>query len=237
MIRFQLIDETMDFQPKQIKEFKEFPHITYKIFSVDYELHEDIYYIWNLKSTKKVEHFSYLIIPDTCIDIILEEKDDVFHSPAVSKPFSKPTSISLSGKFNYWGIRFKPGKIMKYLWFDLKEISDDFKDISVGQKDFNSINEFLELFYALSPHQFDPTFLRFAYDPHQILQSALSSKQKSRLFEQLTGFKINTYKKIQKLHASLHDPYQHFYDQSHYIKTFKDLTADTPHLFSNKYSI
>lgn len=227
----------MDFKPKQIKEFKEFPHITYKIFSVDYELHEDIYYIWNLKSTKKVEHFSYLIIPDTCIDIILEEKDDVFHSPAVSKPFSKPTRISLSGKFNYWGIRFKPGKIMKYLWFNLKEINEDFKDISIGQKKFNSINKFLQLFYSFSPCQYTQTFSRFNYDPDNILQSNLSARQKSRLFEQLIGFKINTYKKIQKLHSSLQDPYQHFFDQSHYIKTFKELTSDAPKVFFNKYSI
>lgn len=226
----------MDFKPKQISKFKNNTDVVYTTFDISKELEDDIFYIWNLKGIENTGSFKYLIIPDTCIDIILEESNGSFIQPIISQPFNKPIELEFKDSFNYWGIRFKPGKIMKYLWFNLNTI-DVFKDINLKSNEFASIIEFLEKFLKFKPSQFDNTFLRFDYAPHKILESTLSEKQKSRLFEQLTGFKINTYKKIQKFHASLNDPYLHFYDQSHYIKTFKELTQEAPKTFSDKFSI
>lgn len=227
----------MDFKPKQISYFKKNDYVTYEAYPVSKHFEEDIFYFWNLKSGKKLRQFNYLIIPDTCIDIILEEKDGLLYNPIISMPFDLPTKLKLVDQFNYRGIRFKPGRIMKYLWFELTSIQNDFRHIDLGSVSFNSLEDFLEKFYKFKPGLFENKFNRFNYDPENLLKSNLSSKQKSRLFESLTGFKINSYKKIQKFHASINDPYLHFYDQSHYIKTFKNLTDLTPSNFFEKFFI
>jgi hypothetical protein len=126
---------------------------------------------------------------------------------------------------------------MKYLWFELQSIETDFEYIIMHNSSFVSLADFISEFINYSPGNFDNKFLAFDYAPERLLSAKLSAKQKARLFKQLTGFHLNTYKKVQKFQASVGDPYAHFYDQSHYIKTFKQLTGIKPSTFHQNYSV
>lgn len=239
----------MDYSPKQITTFREFPSVVYR--QIDYRgiYKEDIEYLWTLESTEKVQNFKYLIIPDGCIDIISDIENQNNIKVLVSKPFEKATCVSFPEKFKYWGIRIKPGKSLRFLNFFPSEIKEDFQDIILNEEEIIKLNN-----HSDDIHIYSETLLNLIFNkpkPEVINRliseldltmdlNNVSPRHARRLFKLITGFSRKSFEKIIKINRNISnskDYYKDYFDQSHFIKTFKTATGLTPKDFFKKYRI
>jgi hypothetical protein len=184
---------------------------------------DDISYYWTLNiNHKKSNTVKYKIIPDGCIDIVFELRDDILYNPNVSAPFTNLTEISLPINSSFLGIRFKPGKFRKYIDIDPSDIKNEFS--AFGRREYKNINDFLN-----STNQKRNPLSKFGNNLTNLLKSSLSQRQKRRIFKASTGFSIRDFNKIQKFQNSIGSPDSNqYFDQPHMIKAYKDLTGLTP---------
>lgn len=208
----------MDFKPIQLtKQIG----ISYKEFAYS---NPDIQYCWSVETqSSNSEPIEYRIIPDGSIDIIFQANEGNISKPFISAPYTKLVKIKLPNNTKYIGVRFKPGKFRKYVDLDLMGINQDFTNFK--RADYKDLNDF---FASLNANTYNP-LTKYNNDLNSLMFSSLSQRQKRRIFQQSTGFTLREFKKIMNLQNSLSNKIaDNFYDQSHKIKTFRDLLGMTP---------
>lgn len=197
------------------------PNVTYEEFKSPQNFSDDIQYCWSLETDKSLEDVvSYKIIPDGCMDVVFEKKD-ILLNPGLSEPFHNLVEIKLEPSSKFIGIRFKPGKIRKYMDLEIDDLRYEFTEFT--RKEFKSIEDFLSFY---SKEKSNP-LQKYGNDLNNLLSSSLSQRQKRRVFKRSTGFTIRTFNKIITFQRSLSNSLT-YYDQSHMIKTYKELTNYTP---------
>lgn len=223
--------------PLQITKFLNSPRISYDTVFLNHEFSQDIYYTWKLQSNGKIKNFTYHILPDGCIDVILQRRENILMNPIISQPFSTYFELELCDTFDFIGIKFKPGKFRKYFDVELNEISDSFISLDLHRKEFTSVEDFLH-YLKNNSHKNPLTY--YQDNVNLLMNSYLSERQKRRLFIRTTGFNIRDYKNIKRFQNVISDSnnlYLEYFDQSHFINSFKKMTGFTPSKFFENFQI
>ena len=234
----------MPYIPKQITTFIDHPKVLYKTYKYIGAFEKEIEYLWSLENTDDKLTFEYLIIPDGCIDIISDlstlNRFEIF----VSKPFTKATKLTLNGRFKYWGIRCKPGMALKFLDLFTSDIKEDFKNIDFDEKELMqlklnlNINEYSEALLQLL--NIRPKLNKLTIILNSLDSNEYSERHYRRIHKLITGFNPKTFSKIIKANQNISNPKEYlaaYYDQSHFIKTFREQTGLTPKEFFKKFRI
>lgn len=131
------------YYPKQIpylltKEFQE--KIEYMEYNIK-ELNNYCMCIWTMKSKTILEKTIYNhILPDACIDIII----DIAHKTIHFAGFSKETKpLELNGEVAYLGVRLKPGAFYTLFHIESDKIMDHLIPFSQIEKDYNLYSLFI----------------------------------------------------------------------------------------------
>lgn len=104
-------------------------NISYEEVSPSDHLSEYIYCYWRLKTSEKLDSpFSYRVVSDGCIDILLEVTNlDRIFITGFSKSFLQ---YDLGVAFDYIGIRFLPGGFPQLFNISAVDLVDQFLDLS-----------------------------------------------------------------------------------------------------------
>lgn len=130
------------YYPKQIpylldKEFQK--NIEYKEYNIN-ELKDYCMCIWTMKSKKILDKkISNNILPDACIDIVIDFVDKTICFAGFSK---ETKDFQLDKKIDYMGVRLKPG--IFYLLFDIE--TDKIMDKEIPFKDIEKEFELDKIF-------------------------------------------------------------------------------------------
>lgn len=247
------------YEPKQIpylldSSFREYVH--YEEFKF-LELDDFCMCIWQMKSKQILDKTIYnYILPDACIDIIINFVDKTIYFSGYSK---ETMPFVLNQCIDYMGVRLKPGafyaifkieadRVMDHAIplskeeaiYDILDISDlqgrltVFKNYLLSKIQHVPCTDFILIVEQLYQEPKDQSVQmiaqRFGYDPRHLY----------RLFKKHYGVSPKVLLNILRLHLSLSfmlDDHQHFsdfiwrcgfYDQAHFIKEVKRYTGFSP---------
>ena len=249
------------FYPLQIPnildpKFKE--SLDYQEF-IPKQLEEYIMCIWSMKSNKKIEEpITNVILPDGCIDIVINFKTGEIVFSAMSKDTK---FMTIQDDIDFMGIRFRPGVFHLLYEVDSFEVMDRktrYQRLEtfplhriLELKTYSERIHFLEIFLncIVEDKKIDP-FISFInqtknmtdvkYVSELSKKLGYSEKQANRIFIKRCGYSLKTYLNIIRLHNSLHALiYQDndltsiaiesgYYDQSHFIKDLEKYCGVSP---------
>lgn len=214
---------------------------------------------WTLKTVYPLEEkFSYTVMPDACIDIVVDATGAT--DPIVMTPSVAIETLQLGRAFHYVGIRFKPGVLKGGV--DLGSIIGNQKSISSIFGEHIDVSEF-----SLRPAELEQihyeTLERLVYEfvdarlveQNTFIEDVLlgmqqglsigeiaaktgySSRQLQRKVTAQTGFSPVQLRRIVRFQSVLSSGEYRlkFSDQSHLIKEFKAVTGVSYANFAGKY--
>jgi len=226
-------------------------------FKVDLKLKNYINSYWYYSiCTDTEKHFD--IFPDGHFDLVVTIKENKIVDTILTGIWTKTASISYTEDTAVFGISFNPLASGKFLQFNIKELLDDYRKVSLA--DFNINEQYFiknlsepEVLVAylnkqLIEHipEIDPdTRLKMCFElidssngniPVKEISKivGLSPRHLHKLVSKMLGIGIKEYSKIIRLKKSLFEikndksNYSHYYDQSHFIRELKLYTGLTP---------
>ncbi|WP_291715126.1 helix-turn-helix domain-containing protein [Limnobacter sp. CACIAM 66H1] len=203
--------------------------------------------------------YIYRSVPDNCVDLIfnLDDQSEGF----VITPFLEPLECAIIGPASYFGIRFgalaSQGLIETPLgeWLDpgshvdtrglLHPLLIEQIRVTLHQStDFSMRSERISslLLAHLKHPQIDARLLRFirsVFNPNPF-DCGVSARQLRRISHLHLGVSPKDFLRVARFQATLHHMNtchnwpawpQFYYDQSHFIREFKDFTGATPGRF------
>lgn len=218
-----------------------------------------IHCYWELKTARALDApFNYRVVADGCIDIFFE-----LHQPQenfVMGFCNQYTEFQLEHSFHYIGIRFLPTMFPQLFSVNATELSNRFESLHAVVP---SVAKFIatHLHPGLTIEQikdlFDAHFSKLTenaplnadgrlYDAIRIilqregtlstekeLNTGISPRQLRRLFGFYIGDTPKTFSKVVRFQNSLRSQPSGYYDQSHFIKDFRNFYGATPRQAKN----
>lgn len=214
---------------------------------------------WELKTARALDTpFNYRVVADGCIDIFFE-----LHQPQenfVMGFCNQYTEFLLEHTFHYIGIRFLPTMFPQLFSINAAELSNRFESLhavvpAVAQFIASDIHPGLTM--EQIKERLDVHLSRQAaktvfnadgrlYDAIRIilqhegtlstekeLDTGISPRQLRRLFEFYIGDTPKTFCKVVRFQNSLRAQPSGYYDQSHFIKDFRNFYGATPRQAQN----
>lgn len=117
----------MQYAPLQLGD-RERPGVRYAEFVPSRDLAPLVYRYWELSTAEVLESpFSYRILPDGCMDVIIDcDSADAW----IARATAEVSSVDLGTRFNYFGVRFLPGAFPLLAGLDAGEASRRMIDLS-----------------------------------------------------------------------------------------------------------
>ncbi len=249
------------YYPKQIPYLLDKPFQKYINYTEHHikELEEYCMCIWQMKSKSKLEKTIYnLVLPDACIDIVIDFKTKTI----CFSGFSKDTAfLTLREEVDYMGVRFKPSAFYTIFHIEATKVMDHGIPFSAieNNNDLNvifSCNEedrltlFKEYLIQKIKNHPDAKWIKIVDELYEnpvektvsaIAQSfGYNKRQLYRIFLKYYGVSPKVLLNILRLHLCLTllleekeglsaiAHYCGFYDQSHFIKEIKKYTGISP---------
>lgn len=221
------------------------------------DLSDLVHSFWELKTEVSLAEDFYLhVLPDACVNLLFNLKDP--RIAAVTARRTTYVALNLGREFHYAGVQFLPG-----VWQGSRdEIREGFVDtpyvgslplIETGGKlalaRFSEQQSLLaDLVRRLVEQKLaaeNEVVLRILRDLDQIRNVAemaeeanLSSRQLQRVIKQTTGFSPHDLLKILRLQQSFREHYLTSYtDQSHFIRSFRQITGYTPARYFKTFKV
>ena len=222
-------------------------------------LKEYIMCIWSMRSEEYLKTpVNNVILPDGCIDIVINFSADIVIFSATSKA---TTYMPITGDIDYMGIRFRPGVFFLLFGIDAHEMMD--QRITYEQIENYPLKNILELknheervhflikyleqkikgieidiFTKFVNSNVSISDIKYVYELSK--QLGYSEKQANRIFLKRCGYSIKTFLNIIRLHKALEALIYHeidlldiaiasgFYDQAHFIKNIEKYCGVSP---------
>lgn len=231
--------------------------VSYKEAKPPQALSHVVHSYWQIKAEFPLaDDFTLHAIPDACINILFNQIDTEIAGITALK--TTYTELNLGKSFDYAGIQLFPG-----VWQENeKETSDGFigskylgelpligTNIKAAQlKFYDKQAVFTELVLNLldrgtiKPNAVIQTILSNLENVHSVSEMAtvahLSTRQLQRVIKESTGFSPHDFLKVIRLQESLRKHnLDRYTDQSHYIRSFKNITGYTPTEYFQKYDV
>lgn len=231
--------------------------VTYMEAKPPDELRDIVHCYWQLKTEKPLQHdFILHAIPDACINILFNQKNTAIAGITGLK--ITYAELNLGNSFDYVGIQFFPG-----VW---RGNRDETKDSFVGESYLGQLPLIATNIKTASLNFLDklPIFSQLVFslvdqnivEQNKTVQKILSnldrinsvsdmaeivhhsSRQLQRILKQATGFSPHDFLKVVRLQQSLKAHHLDLYtDQSHFIRSFKNITGYTPAVYFSKYDV
>jgi AraC-like DNA-binding protein len=233
--------------------------VSYVEWSSGTHLASLVHCFWELRSIAPLKQtFSYLALPDACIDIIFDVSETPeFEGALIMTPNTTATTIALKTPFSYVGIRLlpgvwaeSPGAIIGESLFvqtlgllDLTPIRQQLAGApllekrgileqlvsGLAQEGIISKNERIQSLFA---HPDAMTTVEAAR-----LVLGYSRRHVQRMLREQVGYSPHDFLKVIRFQRSLHGEVLRAYaDQPHYIREFKCITGMTPGAYAAIYT-
>lgn len=231
--------------------------VDYRVVNPPSHLTDVVHSYWQIKTTTSLrDDFILHAIPDACINILLDQKNtDIAGVTGLKTTY---VELNLGRSFNYTGIQFYPG-----VW---QGSDQETKDGFVGSKYLGALPliEVNERSAALGFEEKAPVLTclveglveQGVVKEHKVVQKILanldriqsvsemaelvhhSPRQLQRILKAATGFSPHDFLKVMRLQQSLKEHNIDLYtDQSHFIRSFKNITGYTPVDYFQKYDV
>ncbi|MFN7904275.1 MAG: helix-turn-helix domain-containing protein [Pseudobdellovibrionaceae bacterium] len=220
-------------------------------------LRELVHCFWELKTEAILpEDFHYHVIPDACVNILLNQMDTKVTAITALNVDSK--KLNLGKLFHYVGIQLlpgvwqgSPGEIIK--GFVDKKYKGKLPLIKFNQElthlDFSAKQNVLTKLVdklikekIVAPNVVTSEILKNINEIQTVSDMAtfakISTRQLQRTLKKTTGFSPHDFLKILRLQQSFKEDYlSHYSDQSHFIHSFRRVTGYTPGKYIKKYNV
>lgn len=236
---------------------KKVKSVTYVEVRPANHLCELVHCFWELKTkTPLPEDFFYHVIPDACVNILLNQVDTKI--TAVTALHTQSKTLNLGKAFHYVGIQLLPG-----VWQGSPDeiirgfVSKTYKgklpliktnnelvhlDFLAKQVVLSRLVEKLIDKKIVAPNIVTSEILKNIDDIHTVADMAsiakMSPRQLQRILKHTTGFSPHDFLKILRLQQSFRQDYLAYYaDQSHFIHSFRKITGYTPSKYIKKFDV
>jgi AraC-like DNA-binding protein len=216
-----------------------------------------VHSFWELKTVATLpEDFLLHAVPDACVDIMFNEIDTSI--AGITALRTTYEVLDLGKEFHYVGIQLLPG-----IWQgNRSEIADQYIgtrysgdlpliDVNIKLAGLDFTNKQLvmaELVRRLAddnivtPNLVTEKILRHLDNIHAVTDMAtftgVSTRQLQRMLKQTTGFSPHDFLKVLRLQQAIRQGYPMLYtDQSHFIRSFREITGYTPAQYFSKYDV
>jgi AraC-like DNA-binding protein len=216
-----------------------------------------VHCFWELKTVATLpEDFHLHAVPDACVNIMFNEIDTSI--AGITALRTTYEVLNLGKAFHYVGIQLLPG-----VWQgNPDEIADQYIGTSyAGDLPLIETNNHLAglefvakqpIMAALVrqlanekiivPNLVTATILTHLDDIHTVTDMAavtsVSPRQLQRMLKQTTGFSPHDFLKVLRLQKSFEQGYHLLYaDQSHFIRSFREITGYTPTQYFSKFDV
>jgi AraC-like DNA-binding protein len=220
-------------------------------------LSEFVHCFWEIKTDKPLpDDFRFHILPDACVNILLNQKDT--NIAAITLLHTTSKVLNLGKMFHYVGIQILPG-----VWRgDPDEIVSGFVDKPYGGNlplvktnselatlDFSAkgtvlakLVEQLIVDKLVAANPVTAKILTNLDDIHSVADMAavtsMSPRQLQRTLKQTTGFSPHDLLKVLRVQQSFQQNYLAYYaDQSHFIHSFRKITGYTPSSYTKRFDV
>jgi len=231
--------------------------VSYTELLADKKHRDTVVCSWLLKSTQKLDNdFEYLVVPDACVDIIFDLKQKDFDGCILMSPGIKAEKLSLGTSFSYFGIRFLFGA-----WqYQLESIIDaslrllDIPGVELAKfhskiqslpilKSTALTTDFIDELCLSKCIQKNERALRLIQATGNITNVAdmakiygVGERQLRRVLPNDTGYAPHDLLKILRFQYALKNKsLEHYADQAHFIRSFKDVIDITPGEFKRLF--
>ena len=218
---------------------------------------EIVHCFWELKTLEVLpEDFHYHVIPDACVNILLNQIDTKVAAITALDLDSK--TLNLGNRFHYVGIQLFPGvwqgslgEIMKGLVdkrykgkLPLTKVNKELTNLDFSTKQ-TVLTKFVEKLIKekiVAPNVVTSAIIKNINEIQTVNDMAtfakISTRQLQRTLKKATGFSPHDFLKILRFQQSFKEDYLSYYaDQSHFIHSFRAITGYTPGKYIKKYNV
>lgn len=230
--------------------------VVYQEFSPSPQLSTIVYCFWRLEASRLTEPFSYVVLPDACIDIVFDMRQAKAY---VMTPAVVSWQLDLGKTFSYVGIRLRPGAyngdvaavigaVRQLDEIGGRSAQKTIADLCNGDRDSQlralseCANTMVRCHEIMSPHYVVEAVIAGCVQGKSIADSAsdvgLSPRHVQRIIREQTGFSPRDIAKIVRFQAGFAEDWRSLYcDQAHYIHSFKRVTQQTPAAYHRYYNV
>jgi len=234
-------------QPGIPKSLRDSVH--YEEFAPSPSLADIVYCFWQLNTTNTLEaDFSYLVLPDGCVDIIFSLSESPnFKGALIMTPSIKAERLNLGTSFSYVGIRFWPGawrdsprnivgsvrEADSLKGYDLAEVRKRLVAQNISEVTTileSTVKKLLRLNIVRNNPLTDALLNHSASSvENYILKTNYSRRQLQRIIKEQLGYSPHDFIKILRFQEALQNKtFESYADQSHFIRECKRMTGLTP---------
>lgn len=247
----------MSYQPVTDGIDKKSKLVSYLELSPPPHLRELVHCFWELKTEAPLpEDFNYHILPDACVNLLFDQLDTSI--AAITAIHTQATTLNLGRSFHFVGVQLFPGgwcgdpsEIMDGLVetkyegsLKLIEINSELAKLNFPeqQKLLSSVVEKMIDDKLITPNPITATILSNLDRINTVADMAgltnMSSRQLQRKLKQTTGFTPHDFLKVIRLQQSFRQNYLDYYvDQSHFIRSFRQITGYTPGKYAKQFDV
>ncbi|MDO3382726.1 helix-turn-helix domain-containing protein [Gilvimarinus algae] len=245
------------YEPVQDGRDKSLDSVRYSEAKPPEELSEVVHNYWELKTQAPLaEDFTLHALPDACVNLLFNLKDTAI--AGVTALQTTYTTLNLGRDFHYAGVQFFPG-----VWCtSAHDTTDSFVGspyqgslplVKTAEKlaalDFSASSPvFSALVSELAERGMvkDNPVTKSILENLEVIRSVAdmaevthkSARQLQRILKASTGFSPHDLLKVLRLQRSFKRHYLDAYtDQSHFIRSFREITGYTPADYYKKYDV
>lgn len=210
------------------------------------------YCTWELHTDQPLdESFSYLVLPDGCIDIVFDTSRHPRHEGAlVMTPGVVAETVELGRGFSYAGVRLLPGawranpldiigrhaQMETVAGVDMRVVGQNLRAAPQHRRALlYRLVQRLDEAGAIGANAFMRTVLAHGHELSNvddiIEKTGYSRRQVQRIFKEQVGYSPHDFLKIVRFQRALRGDRSAYADQPHFIREFRRITAMTPGIF------
>ena len=236
---------------------KSFASVVYTEVYPPKELRDLVHCYWELKTITDLPiDFRYHVIPDACVNVLFDQNDSSIS--AITALDTKAKTLNLGKKFHFVGIQLLPGvwrgpsdEIKKDLVdksytgkIPLLDYNLQLKGLEFYQQQvvFSEIIRSLLQFDLIAPNKVMMMILHNLSAINSVQEMAiattLSTRQLQRIIKESTGLSPHDFLKVLRIQLSFQNNYlDYYFDQSHFIHSFRKIVGYTPNKYKEKFNV
>lgn len=236
--------------------------IVYKEYPPDISLKDTVYCFWEFRTLQPLDDiFSYLVLPDGCIDIIFDlGKTPEFLGALIMTPSTHAETLDMQRQFSYIGVRLLPGSwhqsspldivgkahfyetIVDYSFTTARQSLLACTTITEMTRTLSLITAQLQARDIITASPFIKALLNQPILSVQDLMTAsgYSRRQLQRVLHRSVGYSPHDFVKIIRFQRAVQngkEAARQYSDQSHFIRECKRITRLTPTALRVKYRL